>query len=51
MKLFCEAYTEAAEQVFSLSNNAFTSQQEFSLQDYLQPSVMLKLKENYPNSC
>ena len=32
----------AAERVFSLLNNAFHSQQESSLEDYLELSVMLQ---------
>ena len=40
--LLVQPSSVAAERVFSLLNNAFHSQQESSLEDYLELSVMLQ---------
>ena len=40
--LLVQPSSAAAERVFSLLNNYFNSQQEFSLDDYLQLSVTLQ---------
>ena len=40
--LLVQPSSAAAERVFSLLNNSFNSQQESSLEDYLQLSVMLQ---------
>lgn len=40
--LLIQPSSAAAERVFSLLSNAFTSQQDFALQDYLEASVMLR---------
>ena len=45
--LLVQPSSAAVERVFSLLNNAFTSQQESSLEDYLQLSIMLQY--NYRN--
>ena len=43
--LLVQPSSASAEQVFSLLNNSFSSQQQSSLQDYVETSIMLQYNE------